>query len=1327
MSWLRDTGVFIVKERYPETGYPFIIRHLLSDDALDYYPAHEDMIFNFYDLRKLLLHKQNVLAPVRTLPTLDSIATLSLTAAPPVLTSTQLPTSTTDKTIAMTTYTFAQSLEDLTQNDIRKTIIEGLQRNTAKFTGEHRQDVIKWLKTLEFKFDTADIPTAKKFYLIPQIAMQKLHSYTQSPHQDVPSFCSEMRKLFSEADPQMSSTMKLELLLAKVKPGYRLDLLKQKSKDPTEFEKMAQDIENIYLVNEAIEQNTEFNIPDRTSSYQSSNRQQRGSSVNSRNTTRQNLFNYHSSSLTQQSQLQPSLSTSSIPPLMPPLPSTSSSQSQLSQSPASAATLICQWCSQAGHSARGCSFKGWSRNPVGSQNFFNQIALLCRRYNEKKNQQTFNRTVTHSQLPQRLFNDSKRLYRPTPSIHHVTLNTLPHFSSSQFQQTRDLLVNHLLDRDNKDRLLALLAQFSQLFDNSRHNISNIVVENVFNTVPHSPPSFRPHRNRHHREETQRLIEEFLEAAMIQESNLPYAAPAFIVPRKDNRPSRLVVDYRALNKITIPDVSPLPHMEDLLQELGKGYKYFSRLDLKSGYHQFRIPTADRPKTAFVVSQGHYEFRVLSMGPQNAPAAFQKTMYAVMKSCREFCHVFLDDIIICSKSFDDHIAAPIHRISNLAKDRKHLFKWTVEHSNAFHALKHLLTTAPLFLHFSVEDFPLHLATDASGTATGGFLCQDVNGERHNLFYHSKVLSPTEQKYSVPEKEALTIYHCLQCMRTLILGRTVYIHTDHCPICGIVTISDRRDACVDGMLQKPVNNRRIERVANLIQEYRIAEMKHINGKSNCLADYLSRPSDYPLFDIDYGLESKLPYSTSSNLTNPCQPSKNIVAYMTLRPQQKNSCTRYSFTTCSPLITTTPSPNVFDSNQLSHEQAQDPTISRIISQLNHSSHPDSTLSSSFIIKNGILHKLITLSPKSKRRLCVPYLPSSMIQSLLTAIHDDPFQSGHFSIDKIMSKIRTRYWWPHMKQDVHSHVQACVLCQQYNYSRQKKSGHLQPIPPVAIPLSVTGMDFCGPFAESPRENKYVLVVTDLFTHFVTAIPLPTNTAGITALTLFRHIFCRFGVCSTLITDQGTHFNNNLMSALQHLLSYNHILGAPYHPQTNGVVEPFNASMVVQISKLQQKHHNNWNDYLDAVVFAYNSSKHKTTQYSPFELFFGRSPKLPIDSPPQYYQFDRPSNYFVHLQKILQVYHQQAKLNIMNQQRYHEKYYDYNRRDPHYNVGDRVFTKIFAARGKLDPRYSTEPKIIVQINHPTYTVRHEPTGLEHSYHVSDLRPVTLTYVDNDSI
>ncbi|CAM4857780.1 unnamed protein product [Rotaria socialis] len=349
---------------------------------------------------------------LRTLPTLDSIATLSLTAAPPVLTSTQLPTSTTDKTTAMTTYTFAQSLEDLTQNDIRKTIIEDLQRSTTKFTGEHRQDVLKWLKTIEIKFETADIPTVKKFDLIPQLLDKgaldwfqdnktnfnnswSLNSYAQSPNQDVRSFCSEIRKLFSEADSHMSASMKLEFLLAKVNPTYRLDLLKQKPKDATEFEAMARDIENIYLVHDAIEQNTQFNtscsastsalLPDsshqplpnyqqspRTTNYNSNNRytssfhnkanysprfssrpssrqhhapsfqsstnRQFSSAANPRNITRQNLFNFQIPSSTQQ--LQPPLSTLNIPPLMPP--ASSFPPTQLSQPTSTAAAITCQ-------------------------------------------------------------------------------------------------------------------------------------------------------------------------------------------------------------------------------------------------------------------------------------------------------------------------------------------------------------------------------------------------------------------------------------------------------------------------------------------------------------------------------------------------------------------------------------------------------------------------------------------------------------------------------------------------------------------------------------------------------------------------------------------------------------------------------------------------------------------------------------------------------------------------------------------------------------------------------------------------------------------------
>lgn len=266
-------------------------------------------------------------------------------------------------------------------------------------------------------------------------------------------------------------------------------------------------------------------------------------------------------------------------------------------------------------------------------------------------------------------------------------------------------------------------------------------------------------------------------------------------------------------------------------------------------------------------------------------------------------------------------------------------------------------------------------------------------------------------------------------------------------------------------------------------------------------------------------------------------------------------------------------------------------------------------------------------------------------------------------------------------------------------------------------MDFCGPFIESPRGNKFVLVVCDLFTRHVTAIATPTNTADVTAMTLFREIFCRYGVCSTLLTDQGSHFNNHLMHALTHLFGYHHIYSTAYHPQTNAVTERFSASFKVQISKLEDKHHHNWDDFLDPVVFAYNTSTHKTTQFSPFVLLFGRLPQLPIDPRPRFYTFDRPSICYENLQRILSVYHQQATANILQQQHYNKERYDKHRPDPHYQAGDRVFTKIFTARGKLDPRYSSEPYIIIHAHPPTYSVRNESNGVEKRFHVSDIRPI----------
>jgi hypothetical protein len=114
-----------------------------------------------------------------------------------------------------------------------------------------------------------------------------------------------------------------------------------------------------------------------------------------------------------------------------------------------------------------------------------------------------------------------------------------------------------------------------------------------------------------------------------------------------------VDYKKLNLITIKDSSPLPNMEETIRKLGQGYSYFSKLDLKSGFYQIPINDEDKEKTAFVTPFGLYQFNVLPMGLKNSPPTFQKVMTRTLQCCRQFSLVYLDDIIVFSKSYLEHL--------------------------------------------------------------------------------------------------------------------------------------------------------------------------------------------------------------------------------------------------------------------------------------------------------------------------------------------------------------------------------------------------------------------------------------------------------------------------------------------------------------------------------------------------------------------------------------------------------------------------------------------------------------------------------------------------
>ncbi|CAF1550382.1 unnamed protein product, partial [Adineta steineri] len=149
-----------------------------------------------------------------------------------------------------------------------------------------------------------------------------------------------------------------------------------------------------------------------------------------------------------------------------------------------------------------------------------------------------------------------------------------------------------------------------------------------------------------------MIDQLLDAGLICTSQSPYAAPTLLVKKKDQS-WRLVNDYKKLNSITIKDNYPLPNMEITLQSLGAGYSFFSKLDLKSGFWQFPINPSDRAKTAFITPFGLFEWLVLPQGLRNSPPTFQRTMSNVLSSCTDCSLIYLDDIVVFSHTYDEHL--------------------------------------------------------------------------------------------------------------------------------------------------------------------------------------------------------------------------------------------------------------------------------------------------------------------------------------------------------------------------------------------------------------------------------------------------------------------------------------------------------------------------------------------------------------------------------------------------------------------------------------------------------------------------------------------------
>ncbi|GJR10719.1 putative reverse transcriptase domain-containing protein [Tanacetum coccineum] len=351
------------------------------------------------------------------------------------------------------------------------------------------------------------------------------------------------------------------------------------------------------------------------------------------------------------------------------------------------------------------------------------------------------------------------------------------------------------------------------------------VEFLIDLIPGASPVARaPYRLAlSEMKELSEQLQDLSDKGFIRPSSSPWGDPVLFVKKKDGS-FRMCIDYRELNKLTVKNRYPLPRIDDLFNQL-QGSSIYSKIDLRSGYHQLRVREQDIPKTAFGTRYGHYKFQVMQFGLTNAPAVFMDLMNRVCKPYMDkFVIVFIDDILIYSKDekeHEEHLKAILELLKEqlYAKFLKCKF-WIPngeKEENAFQLIKQKLCSASILaLPEGNEDSVVYC--DASHKGLGAVLMQ----REKVIAYASRQLKVHEKNYTTHDLELRSMIFALKIWRHYLYGTRCTVFTDHKSLQHILD-------------QKELNMRQ-RRWLELLSDYD-CEIRYHPGKANVVADALSQ----------------------------------------------------------------------------------------------------------------------------------------------------------------------------------------------------------------------------------------------------------------------------------------------------------------------------------------------------------------------------------------------------------------------------------------------------------------------------------------------------------
>ncbi|RXN35730.1 Retrovirus-related Pol polyprotein from transposon 412 [Labeo rohita] len=546
-----------------------------------------------------------------------------------------------------------------------------------------------------------------------------------------------------------------------------------------------------------------------------------------------------------------------------------------------------------------------------------------------------------------------------------------------------------------------------------------------------------------------------------------------------------------------------------------------------------------------------------------------------------------------------------------------RWTTACQEAFALIIKELTTAPI-LAFADPDLPYILHTDASTTGLGAALYQEQHGKLRVIAYASRGLSKSESRYPAHKLEFLALkWAVVEKFNDYLYGSQFTVMTDSNPLTYVLSTA-KLDATGYRWL-------------SALSTYNF-KLQYRSGKQNMDADGLSRrphsnhvneafsqkEQDRILKFVEKHLmssgEQEVSHEAVQAICDSClmrcsEPSENLpIAFVCSLAMHGNAVPDVyaQEEQCGglPVI-----PHLSQS-EIQSAQLSDPSIREVITSIRTGESPSPTARNvlprlPYLLRekerlelhNGVLYRRRNTAERVTYQLV---LPEKFHEDVFKQLHDD---LGHMGIERTLDMVRSRFYWPKMASDVEHKVRTCGRCIRRK-TLPEKAAPLVNITSVR-PLQLVCMDFLT--LEPDKSNvKDILVITDHFTKYALAIPTPNQKAKTVARCLWENFISHYGYPERLHSDQGPDFESHLIKELCELAGIRKVRTTPYHPRSNPV-ERFNRTLLSMLGTLETKKKSKWKDYVKPLVHAYNCTRNETTGFSPYELMFGRQPKLPVD------------------------------------------------------------------------------------------------------------------------